>query len=150
MAKRNIGTFNCQGILEPSKQRSIVEDFIKYKLSILCVQETHLKGNGILELPKTNNKQLYLYYSGHKNRSIHGVGIIVNSKEKVSFKPISERICQLTILQEKRKKINIFSGYSPTNKTTDDNPEATTQFYNTLTSMIKKTKADKNWGRFQC
>ena len=37
---------------------------------------------GILNLTSTEGDRYHLYYSGHENKSIHGLGIIVEYKTK--------------------------------------------------------------------
>ena len=91
-AKR-FGTFNCQGLLNPTKLTMLKNDFEKYQLHILTIQEIHMKGTGIVTLKSNNNKNLNLFYSGHEEKSINGVGIIVSSNHKSNFKPVvSDRI----------------------------------------------------------
>ena len=45
-----IGTFNVRGLILEEKQKQIAEDFEKYKLDVLCIQETHLRGTSTLNL----------------------------------------------------------------------------------------------------
>ena len=92
-----IGSFNCQGLATSElKCRLLADDFERKQLSILAVQETHLKGHGAIELLSMSDKQYKLYYSGHKTKSENGVGFIVERDRKVTFDPISDRICKLT------------------------------------------------------
>ena len=39
-----IGTFNAQEVLSTSKQQTLADDFRRYKMAILYVQEIYLKG----------------------------------------------------------------------------------------------------------
>ena len=115
---KRICTYNCQGLLDKSKQRLIADDFKEYRLKVMLVQETHMKNEGMLNLSSTDGEKYNLYYSGHKSKSIHGVGIIVCNKTKVRFTPVSDRICMVTIKEDKNSQINLISAYAPTMETT--------------------------------
>ena len=48
--KQKIGTFNCQGILTTAaNQQMLVNDFELYKMSVLAIQEMHIKGYGTMK-----------------------------------------------------------------------------------------------------
>ena len=114
---------------------------MRYKLTALMIQETHIQNQGLHKLKSTDGKTtLHLYNSGHQNRSKGGVGIIVNTNTKITFKPISERICLVTAKIDNSQKINIISTYAPTLENTQKKPEETQNFYNKLSSVIKMTK----------
>ena len=81
----------------------LADDFKSYRLSAMAVQETRMKNSAIHTLTSTTGEVLYLYYSGNKEKSRNGVGIIVNANTKVSCKPISDRICMLTTNFNKKK-----------------------------------------------
>ena len=69
--KQRIGTFNCQGILtSKAKQQMLTNDFEKYKLTALTIQETHIRGYGTVNLTSSTGKPYILYYSRSEiNRS---------------------------------------------------------------------------------
>ena len=135
----SIGTFNVQGLLSPVKQMMIADDFLKYGLKALMIQETHMQGNGFLDMKATNGKKVRLYYSGHKTKSIHGVGIVVDMNTKCEFQPVSSRLMVLTV-NDSSIKTNLISAYAPTNQKTKKYPEKTSSFYNKLSSIVKKMK----------
>ena len=137
---QKIGTFNCQGLLSLSKQQRIADDFARYKMAFLCVQETHLKGYGALNIKSNDGKEYLLYYSGHQSKSVNGVGFIVDANRKVDFEPISDRICKITVNLNKNKLI-ILSVYAPTLEKSEKNPEGAENFYNIMESVIKKVKS---------
>jgi len=90
-----IATFNCQGLAtSESKCTMLANDFEKYKLDALTVQETHLSGYGIKTLISDNNKKHLLYYSG-STKSEKGIGIVLSPDIKATFTPVDERICQV-------------------------------------------------------
>lgn len=134
----SIGTFNVQGLLSPVKQMMIADDFFRYGLKALMIQETHIQGSGFLDMKSSNGKTVRLYYSGHKTRSIHGVGIMVDINTNCEFQPITSRLMVLTV--NDNIKTNLISAYAPTNQKTKKYPDKTSSFYNKLSSIIKKMK----------
>ena len=135
--RKRFCTFNCQGLLNTTKQTMLADDFKSYRLSAMAIQETHMKNSGIHTLTSTTGEVLYLYYSGNKEKSRNGVGIIVNTNTKVSFKPISDRICMLTTNFNDKNQVTIISVYAPTRKS----PEETINFYNDLNTVINLVKS---------
>ena len=149
---QNIGTFNAQGLLSKTKQMLLADDFFRYNLKALMIQETHMKGNGLIKIKSSDGKEVSLYYSGHSKKSTQGVGIMVHPSTDCEFLPVSSRLMMITIKNEK-VEANLISAYAPTNSNTVDNPEKTAQFYNKLSSLITKTKqknSPNNRRRLQC
>ena len=137
-----IGSFNCQGIATSEvKCRLLADDFERHKLSILAVQETHLKGDGVVELLSMSDKRYKLYYSGHKTKSEDGVGFIVERDRKVTFDPISERICKLTTKINNNDTLEIICAYAPTLERSEAKPELREAFYAELDSVVQKRKS---------
>ena len=59
---QRIASFNCLGLLTSSyKKMMIADDFEKYHLNALAVQETHMTGNGTDILTSTTNKKYISY-----------------------------------------------------------------------------------------
>ena len=136
----NIGTYNVQGLLSSkTKQMLIANDFYDYKMSALMIQETHLKGTGFLDIKSSKGKTVRLYYSGDGRTSRNGVGILVEPETKCTYTPISSRLMMLRIENDK-VPINLICAYGPTSKRTEEQPEATVQFYNAISSILNKTK----------
>ena len=100
-----------------------------------------MKGHGIQILISKTGEKCYLYYSGHKNKSINGVGIVVDTKNKVNFIPISDRICMLTNKDGNNTQTSLISAYALTLEITKKSPEDTISFYNELSSVIKLTNS---------
>ena len=138
---KRICTFNCQGLLDKTKQQLIADDFKKYRLKAMLLQELHMKNEGILNLKSTDGDQYHLYYSGNKTKSIHGVGILVERSTKVHFTPISDRICMISTNFDNKNQINMISAYAPTLDTTIKAPDVTEIFYSELESVIKLTNS---------
>ena len=140
--QKRLGTLNCQGLLNPIKLKTLVNDIAKYNLHFLTVQETHMKGSGMIELKSPTNETIHFFYSGHKDKSINGVGVLVNSKYKAEFKPISDRMCMLTIKLDpsQRHRLCVISTYAPTQRSTEKDPNVTLDFYDELNATMKQTK----------
>ena len=51
----------------------------------MFIQETHMKKEGILYITSTESDKCDLYYSGDEIKTIHGVGINVEYKEKYVY-----------------------------------------------------------------
>ena len=118
----------------------LANDFEMYKMSALCIQETHLSGHGVTEIASSSGKKYMLYNSGHEKQSINGVGIIVEMNKNVDFEPISDRICQITTKINNNKKLTIISAQAPTLEKSEKNPELRDNFYNDLNSVVAKVK----------
>ena len=136
--KQKIGTFNCQGTLaSAAKQQMLVNDFELYKMSPLAVQETHIKGYGIMKLTSNTSKTYILYYSGSQNKSENRVGIILPSDVNAEFDPICEKICKVRIKVNNNLKVDILSVYAPTLNRGEKNPEIRENFYTKLDSILR-------------
>ena len=144
-----IGTWNLRGLKLADKRQHLANDINTYKLDILTVQETHLKGTDQIELPTPNNNtnnrnndRYTLYHTGSDNNSHHGVGIIIKNNTNAHFKRITDRICTLTVdLNEItnnniKRKITIISAYAPTLTNSEKNPEVAENFYTNLENTI--------------
>lgn len=138
MKPQKFAIFNCQGLLNPVKKVNIADDFIHFNLTAMMLQETHIKTTGMFELKSSTGETLHLYNSGNEKKSSAGVGILVRpNNNKITFEPISDRIC---VIRTKANNItnNIISVYAPTSEITRKNPEETQRFYDTLTSVVNK------------
>ena len=83
-------------------------------------------------------RSFLMYYSGNKDNSNHGVGIIVPANIKASFTPINGRICKLTAELEGERNLTFISAYAPTLPESKKSPEVREDFYNVLDSVINK------------
>ena len=81
-----IGTFNVRGLLEEDKKTQLATDFENYKLDLLCIQETHFGGTSTLNLKDKKVKFLELFYTGPKDHSHNGVGILIEKNKKAFLK----------------------------------------------------------------
>ena len=139
---KHIATFNCQGLATSEvKRRLLVNDFENKNISILAVQETNLKGQGVLDLLSFSQKKYKLYYSGHKTMSRYGVGFVVEDNRTVTFDPISERICKLVTKINENDTLEIICAYAPTLEQSETKPEVREAFYAELDSVIQKSRS---------
>ncbi len=111
-----VGTFNCRGLKQDLKKCNLLQDLESYKLDILTVQETHMKG-GVIKIKSRTGRNYDFYYGGvdniHKGKVNGGVGIIVSQELKTEFKCITDRICLATVCVGNRKH-SIISACAPT------------------------------------
>ena len=130
-----IASFNVQGLNNKYKQRTLGDDFIRLGVDVMAIQETKIQKQESIQIQASDGTRLTLHNSGHSSRSWKGVGILVKDSTKISFKPISERIC-IAQIKQNNEKMNIMSVYSPTEEETVKKPESTNSFYNRINSVI--------------
>lgn len=58
----NAGTLNCRGLNRNNAENSLANDMYNYKVHILAIQETHLKGTGTKEILTSDGKQKYDFF----------------------------------------------------------------------------------------
>ena len=134
---KGIMSCNIQGLNSEAKQRLLADDFVNKKLSVMLLQETKIQKNEQITIESSNNTKLTLYNSGHKNKSLKGVAVLVRENTKINFQAITERICIAEIkLDENKNKICALSVYAPTEEETEKYPEKTDDFYNRITTVI--------------
>jgi len=135
-----IGTLNCRGINYQLKETMIATDFEEYKIDILTLQETHIRGTGVKEISTIKGKKYTLHYSGlsetSKEKNFSGVGIIIKDNLNGKFKPISERICCMEFQTDNIKWV-VICAYAYTLPISEKNPEKKHKFYDDLEKIIK-------------
>lgn len=142
-----VGTFNCQGLLNEQKKQFLIKDFINYKIDVLCIQETHNKETGFEEIiSNETGKKFNLFNSGNGEKSVNGVGFLVENTKLVDFKPINDRVCQMKsrICGTKNNNSNnlvIINAYAYTLKKSEKDPELREKFYEKLDDIISKTSS---------
>ena len=94
----------------------------------MCIQEMHMKGYGVIIYNQVMETTYLLYYSGHKIKSINGVGVAAN--RNINFEPSSDRICVITTKINNTQKLIIISVYAPTLETSEKNHDVRDNFYN--------------------
>ena len=71
-----LGTFNVRGLTQGFKQEQLSRDMFKYKLDVLCIQETKMKE--LLNIDIDGNRLLIM----NSNSIHHGTGFMVSKKWK--------------------------------------------------------------------
>ena len=66
-----------------------------------------------------------------------GTAIMVRKGTNITFKAISDRICQMKTKISNNYTINLINAYAPTLHVSEDNPEIRDQFYDELESVIR-------------
>uniref|UniRef100_A0A1B0D0H1 Endonuclease/exonuclease/phosphatase domain-containing protein n=1 Tax=Phlebotomus papatasi TaxID=29031 RepID=A0A1B0D0H1_PHLPP len=90
---------------------ALVEEFEKYRIKILAMQEIRWPEQG-----KVSRKGHILYYSGSKKKHEFGTGFVVHRTLKdriLSVTPVNERLCKLRI-KGRFQNITLFSVHAPT------------------------------------
>ena len=108
-----LATFNCKGLNDEVKQTYIADDFYKFRLAAIMVQETGIKETGLHEFTSSDGKKICLQNSSNGAKSIRGVGIITTENTNVTFNPVSERICIITTNTRENVKSHLISAYAP-------------------------------------
>ena len=57
---QRFGTFNCQGLNDKVKQTHIADDFYKFRLAVIMVQETRIKETGLHEFTSSDGKKVHV------------------------------------------------------------------------------------------
>ena len=143
------GTLNVRGIKSTREKQILANDMNRYRVAIMAVQETHLKGSGIESIETTNHtskqpQKYTFYYTGEETNKFHGVGIIFdkNKFENPILESLSDRICQLSVkLPNCNRKLVFISAYAPTLTNSEKNPETREKFYETLDKAIRSTSS---------
>ena len=136
---QRFATFNCHGFNDEVKQTHIADDFYKFRLAAIMVQETRIKETGLYEFTSSDGKKVCLYNSGNGAKSIRGVGIIRTENTNVTFNPVSEHMYNKTSTIG-NIKCHLISAYAPTLENTVRNPDETHIFYEQLSSLINSIK----------
>ncbi|MGH2507006.1 MAG: reverse transcriptase domain-containing protein [Ktedonobacteraceae bacterium] len=93
----DIGIWNVRSL--GSKEPELVEEAMRYRLDIIGVSETKLRGKGTRDL----DHGWKLFYSGLENPLVHahaGVGILTSprmAEQVIEWTPVSERVCVLRL-----------------------------------------------------
>ena len=136
---QRFGTFNCQGLNDKVKQTHIADDFYKFRLAVIMVQETRIKETGLHEFTSSDGKMVCFYNSVNGAKWIRGVEIITTENTNVTFNLVSKRICIITTNTSENIKCHLISANAPTLENTVRNPE-TCIFYEQLSSLVNSIK----------
>ena len=129
-----VGTFNVRGLNSNLKKQSLDEDLIKYKMDIICLQETKIKEGVDIHL---ENSRLITFPTekGH-----YGNGFLIKKERTQEIHrvwKVDERICVMQLKDKRNKLISIINAYGPTSIITKEKPEVRDQFYEKLENILK-------------
>ena len=134
-----VSMVNCQGLNYKVKQRHIADDFYKFSLTVIMVQEARIKETGLHEFTSSDGREICLYNSGNEVKSIQRVEIIPTGYN-VTFNPVSERKCIITTNTSENIKSHLRSTYTPTLENTVSNLDETHISSEQLSSLIISIK----------
>ena len=136
----NVGTLYVRGLNSDLKKQQLANDMSKYNITILAIQETKLKEEGITEIITSDKKKTYeIYHTGSKDNKHHGVGIVIEKGIDAEFKTVSNRICTAKIKIEdpnNQRNIVFISSYAPTLEVSEKSPKTKEEYYEELESVI--------------
>ena len=132
------GTFNCRGLQSSVKQQHLLTDAIRYHLSVISLQETHIKDQQQLTLQDQGKTfTLILAETGvsTKNRCTGGLGFLIDATLPVEFTRVSDRICYIKF-NIKNRPHYIVNTYAPTLPNSEKQPAIRQTFYNELDALL--------------
>eukprot|EP00112_Aurelia_sp_Birch-Aquarium-sp1_P000008 Seg1.8 transcript_id=Seg1.8/GoldUCD/mRNA.D3Y31 product="hypothetical protein" protein_id=Seg1.8/GoldUCD/D3Y31 len=140
-SKLNVGTLNVRGLNTDLQKIQLANDMQKYQLSVLAIQETKLKSEGIFEITSSDSMSYdEVYHTGNEENKHHGVGIVIEKGIYAEFSVISNRICKIITkigTKENQKKLTFISSYAPTLEVSKKNPKIKEDYYEELENIIK-------------
>ena len=166
MKTLSVATFNVRGLVEDLKKDCLGTDVVRYKVDVVCLQETKIKKG----CDKTVNNSLLTCFP--TSEAAYGIGFVVSSKwkdkiykqwkvndriaiiqlnpdikdKKTYTKPIYTKRKMINgiriklTLKNKRNMITIINCYAPHSEHTRKNPKQTEKFYDQVDSLIRKYK----------
>ena len=131
LATQRIATWNVRILYQKGQLENVMQEMQRLETDILGLSEVRWPSIGSLD------KQGYhIIWSGGQKHE-HGVGFILNSKSKKSYKghlAISNRIILLK-LKSQKIDVNLIQVHAPTR---DSNENANQEFYKDLDATKKK------------
>ena len=137
-----IATFNVRGLIQNHKKIPLADDLQKYKITLACIQETHLNHDGAINIKTSDSSKTYTLYYVSSPDSHHGCGIMIDSNTECEFTKINDQACSLATYvstTKSKKPLILICAYAPTLDVSEKNPEYREKFYNDLQSYISNT-----------
>ena len=107
----NVVTFNVRGLTDDARKSYLEKDMDKYKLDIICLQETKI--NKHLDIPLDHSR-----FINFKPNCVHyGLGFLVNKhieQNILNMVSVSDRICYIEIELEEHRTMTVINVYGPT------------------------------------
>ncbi len=67
-----MGTFNCRWMTTEMKKTAVATDMEHFKMEVMFIQETHMKGSGVMDIRSNSGKEFTLYYNGIEDNNVGG------------------------------------------------------------------------------
>lgn len=125
-----LGTWNLKGIYEEGALSNLIREVRKYKLDLIALQETHLKGSEVADV-----ENYTLFTSGIQTRR-YGTGFLIEwgMRSRIKqFQPKDDRLCSIRIKGE-HNMITIVNIHAPTEEKIEDEKD---QYYEELTAVVE-------------
>ena len=139
MAKVNklstrLATFNVRGLATPAKQAQLAQDLGRYKVDIMCLQET--KVSELMD-SRINNTRLLLFPGQCRN---YGLGFAISAEwgqRLINYELLSDRICVARFDIDRDQRLIVINVYAPTQARANNNASETDAFYEQLASAVQ-------------
>lgn len=128
----NVGFWNVRTMFQTGKVKEIANEFKKYELSILGINDCRWSGSGKMRLVTGKT----VLYSGKDSEHVSGVALLldelVSKKCLIEWKPVSDRILSARF-DSKFAKSTVVLCYTPTNNAEETEKE---KFYEQLQMTV--------------
>ena len=133
----HICTNNVRTLKDQEKEEELEQELLNFKWEIVGLAETRRKGVQLEQLPSGH----VLYTRGEEERSIRGVGFLVNKSIKdrvVQYEGESSRVASLTLSVNRRYQLQVIQVYAPTSSHSDEEVE---ELYEEIARSMEKNKS---------
>ena len=131
-----IGTWNVRTLQGTGKLEQLEREMLRYDMNMVAVTETHLPGEGEIEIGEGSNYTLI--HSGRQDeRKSEGVGIAMTKEARASMRsyhPVSPRVLSAEF-QTQVGPLLVIVVYAPTNQHNDEEKD---EFYNDLDNTLSR------------
>ena len=138
-----IGSFNVRGITSTNRRNQLDEDLDRYKLGIICLQETKTAQQSDETL---KHSRLILLKPDCRH---YGLGFMIRKDLEpniIHIKSINDRVAYIQIKLEDNRSLIIINVYAPHSQLTEKDPNLLKQLYSTLDNLITE-KERENHGK---
>ena len=132
----NIGTWNVRGINSNLSKQRLEEDLNKYKLDVICIQESKIKEGIEINI---NRSRLICFETECRH---YGLGFLINESWKNNIHrvwSVSDRVAVMQLKSKHGKIISLINVYGPTLKISEDYPNIRDKFYEQLNKTYKQS-----------
>ena len=133
----HVCTYNVRTLKDQEKEEELKQELLNFKWEIVGLAETRRKGVQLEQLPSGH----VLYSRGEEERSIRGVGFLVNKSIKdrvVQYEGESSRVASLKLKVNSRYQLQVIQVYAPTSSHSDEEVE---ELYEEIARSMEKNKS---------